>query len=138
MGSYDNPGLSSILTTQALDVFGSTVAILDIACGDAADKSPSFKPNETANAEQDHGSKRARSAPGNARASTSSINLVVTNNQSVFQYQVRQSTNVLGWNFPLEFYGVQQLPAGTNTWKLHMTIRGQSDLNPPRAEPGNP
>ncbi|HXJ76377.1 MAG TPA: hypothetical protein VNM37_26195, partial [Candidatus Dormibacteraeota bacterium] len=54
-----------------------------------------------------------------------SINLVVTNNQSVFQYQVRQSTNVLGWNFPLEFHGVQQLPAGTNTWKLHMTIRGK-------------
>jgi len=54
-----------------------------------------------------------------------SINLVFTNNQPIFQYQVRQSTNVLGWNFPLEFYGVQYLPAGTNTWKLHMTLRGK-------------
>jgi hypothetical protein len=53
------------------------------------------------------------------------INLVFTNNQSIFQYQVRQSTNVLGWNFPLEFYGVQYLPTGTNNWKLHLTLRGR-------------
>jgi hypothetical protein len=53
------------------------------------------------------------------------INLVSTNGQSIFQYQVRQSTNVLGWNFPLEFYGVQYLPTSTNAWKLHMTLRGR-------------
>jgi hypothetical protein len=53
------------------------------------------------------------------------INLVSTNGQSIFQYQVRQSTNVLGWNFPLEFYGVQYLPTGTNGWKLHMTLKGR-------------
>jgi hypothetical protein len=54
-----------------------------------------------------------------------SINLVATNNQSIFQYQVRQSTNVLGWNFPLEFYGVQYLPTDTNSWKLHLTLTGR-------------
>jgi len=36
-----------------------------------------------------------------------SVKLFTENNQPVFQYQVRQSTNVLGWNFPLEFYLVQ-------------------------------
>jgi len=50
---------------------------------------------------------------------------VSTNNQPIFQYQVRQSTNVLGWNFPLEFYGVQYLPTGTNNWKLHLTLKGR-------------
>jgi hypothetical protein len=54
-----------------------------------------------------------------------SINLVSTNSQSIFQYQVRQSTNVLGWSFPLEFYGVQYLPSGTNLWKLHLTFKGR-------------
>ena len=54
-----------------------------------------------------------------------SINLITTNNQSIFQYQVRQSTNLLGWNFPLEFYGVQYLPTGANGWKLHLTIKGK-------------
>jgi len=53
------------------------------------------------------------------------INLVSTNGQSIFQYQVRQSTNVLGWSFPLEFYGVQYLPTATNSWKLHLTLKGR-------------
>lgn len=39
------------------------------------------------------------------------LDLIATNNQPIFQYQTRQSTNVLGWNFPLEFYCVQYLPA---------------------------
>lgn len=54
-----------------------------------------------------------------------SINLVTANNQSIFQYQAHQSTNVLGWNFPLEFYGVQYLPTDTNGWKLHLTVKGK-------------
>jgi hypothetical protein len=57
--------------------------------------------------------------------SPKSINLVSTNNQSIFRYQVRQTTNVVGWNFPLEFYGVQYQPTGTNNWKLHLTLRGR-------------
>src|ERR1051326_8984052 len=43
-----------------------------------------------------------------------SISLVFTNSQPICQYQVRRSTNVLGWDLPLEFYGVQYLPAETN------------------------
>ena len=54
-----------------------------------------------------------------------SINLVATNKQSIFEYQVRQSTNVLGWHFPLEFYGVQYQPTGTNSWKLHLALKGR-------------
>ena len=54
-----------------------------------------------------------------------SVDLIATNNQPIFQYQVHQSTNVLGWNFPLEFYGVQYLPTGTNNWKLHLTLKGR-------------
>ena len=67
-----------------------------------------------------------------------SINLVTTNNQSIFQYQVRGSTNVLGWNFPLEFYGVQYLPTGTNAWKLHLTLKGKVISSAPGKEPKIP
>ncbi len=54
-----------------------------------------------------------------------SIQLMTTNNQSVFQYQVHRSTNVLGWNLPLEFFGVQYAPTRTNGWKLHFTVKGK-------------
>ena len=54
-----------------------------------------------------------------------SLDLVATNNQPIFQYQIRRSTNVLGWNFPLEFYCVQYLPTGTKLWKLHSTAKGR-------------
>ena len=54
-----------------------------------------------------------------------SINIFATNNQTIFQYQTRQSTNVLGWNFPSEFYLVQYSPEGTNGWKLHLTAKGK-------------
>jgi hypothetical protein len=66
------------------------------------------------------------------------INLLSTNGQSIFQYQVRQSTNVLGWNFPLEFYGVQYLPTGTNAWKLHLTLRGRVTSIGPASKPEIP
>ena len=32
---------------------------------------------------------------------------------------------MLGWNLPLEFYGVQYHPRGTNEWELHMTLKGR-------------
>jgi hypothetical protein len=67
-----------------------------------------------------------------------SINLTSTNNQSIFQYQVRRSTNVLGWDFPLEFYGVQYLPTGTNAWKLHMTLKGRVTKIGPSPRPEIP
>lgn len=54
-----------------------------------------------------------------------SVELLTPNDQLIFQYQVRQSTNVLGWNFPLEFYGVQYRPARTNGWELQLTFKGR-------------
>src|SRR5689334_2808323 len=36
-----------------------------------------------------------------------SLDLIATNSQPIFQYQVHKSTNVMGWNFPLEFYCIQ-------------------------------
>jgi hypothetical protein len=67
-----------------------------------------------------------------------SINLVFTNSQSIFQYQVHQSTNINGWNVPLQFYGVQQLPTGTNNWKLHLTFKGRVTSIGPAAKPEIP
>jgi len=46
----------------------------------------------------------------------------------VMQYQVHRSTNVLGWNFPLEFYLVQYKPLrsrGTNSWEVLLTAKGR-------------
>ena len=54
-----------------------------------------------------------------------SVTLFATNHQPILQYQARGSTNVLGWNFPLEFYLVQYLPDGTNGWKLELTAKGR-------------
>ncbi len=54
-----------------------------------------------------------------------SLDLIATNNQPVFQYQVHKSTNVLGWNFPLEFYCVQYFPTGTNHLRLALTAKGR-------------
>lgn len=53
------------------------------------------------------------------------ITLFATNGQPVLQYQVHSSTNILGWNFPLEFYGVQYAPEGTNQWTVHLTFKGR-------------
>jgi hypothetical protein len=46
-------------------------------------------------------------------------------NQTILRYQTRQSTNVLGWNFPQEFYLVQYQPVRTNEWELYLTARGR-------------
>ena len=54
-----------------------------------------------------------------------SLELFTPKDQLIFQYQVRQSTNVLGWNFPLEFYGVQYRPVGTNGWVVQLTVKGK-------------
>ncbi len=65
-----------------------------------------------------------------------SIELFTPQEQLIFQYQVRQSTNVLGWNFPLEFYLVQYRPARlrtktspdqlhANSWELQLTAKGR-------------
>jgi hypothetical protein len=54
-----------------------------------------------------------------------SVELFTRKDQLIFQYQVRQSTNVLGWNFPLELYGVQYRPVQTNGWAVQLTVKGK-------------
>jgi hypothetical protein len=66
------------------------------------------------------------------------LDLLTTNNQPVFQYQTRHTTNVLGWTFPLEFYGVQYLPAASNVWKLHLTAKGRITAIGPGTPPHIP
>jgi hypothetical protein len=57
------------------------------------------------------------------------------NVQPVLQYRVISSTNIMGWEFPLEFKmaqyrpapppGVQGLVVGTNGWELDFVARGR-------------
>lgn len=57
-----------------------------------------------------------------------SLDLYTEKGQLILQYQVRQSTNFLGWNFPLEFYLVQYGPAHwprTNSWEVELTAKGR-------------
>jgi hypothetical protein len=54
-----------------------------------------------------------------------SIELFTPEQRRIFQYQVRQTTNINGWEIPLEFYGVQYQPAETNSWELHLTYKGR-------------
>jgi hypothetical protein len=64
-----------------------------------------------------------------------SIDMFTKQGQLVLQYQVRQSTNVLGWNFPLEFYLVQYQRARTNSIALHLTGKGRITAIGVGAEP---
>jgi hypothetical protein len=66
------------------------------------------------------------------------INLISTNNQTVFHYQVRQTTNVLGWNFPLEFYGVQYIGSVSNGWRVDLTLKGRVTAIRPASKPEIP
>ena len=62
-----------------------------------------------------------------------SVVLYTTNGQPVLQYSVTASTNVLGWEFPLEFYLAQYRPAylpdsrrfGGSGWELQLTAKGR-------------
>ena len=61
------------------------------------------------------------------------MTIYTTNSQPVVQYSVTASTNVLGWQIPLEFYLAQYQPAelpdsrtfNTNAWQLHMVTKGK-------------
>jgi len=67
-----------------------------------------------------------------------SLDLYSTGNQTVVQYRVTASTNVLGWEFPTEFYLAQYRPAplpghpgitvGTNGWQLEFTAKGKVNV----------
>lgn len=52
------------------------------------------------------------------------VTLLATNNQPVFRYQARGSTNVLGGNFPLEFYCLQYWPR-SNLCEVDWTAKGR-------------
>lgn len=53
------------------------------------------------------------------------LTLYATNGLPVLEYQVNQSTNVFGWNIPLEFYVIQYVAHGTNDWLLELTAKGK-------------
>ena len=56
------------------------------------------------------------------------ITVCTDKGELALQYQAHRSTNVLGWNFPLEFYLVQYKPArlrGTNSWEVQLTAKGR-------------
>jgi len=64
-----------------------------------------------------------------------SVNLYTPKTEPVLQYRVINSTNILGWHFPVEFNIAQYRPAplpespgitfGTNGWQLEFTARGK-------------
>ncbi len=53
------------------------------------------------------------------------LTLSATNGLPVLEYQVSQSTNVFGWNIPIEFYLIQYVAHGTNDWSLQLTAKGK-------------
>ena len=63
------------------------------------------------------------------------VDLATTNGQPVFVYRVSKSTNMLGWEFPLEFHIVQYRPQyplrfeapyyNTNAWVVDWTAIGK-------------
>jgi len=69
------------------------------------------------------------------------ITVCTETGELVMQYQVHQSTNVLGWNFPTEFYLVQYKPLrsrGTNSWEVLLTAKGRVTAIGPGSEPQIP
>ena len=70
-----------------------------------------------------------------------SITVCTAAGELVMQYQVHQSTNVLGWNFPTEFYLAQYKPLrsrGTNAWEVLITAKGRVTAIAAGAEPQIP
>ena len=53
-------------------------------------------------------------------------------------YQVQQSTNVLGWNFPTAFTVVQNEPDTFGHWQKQLTISGRVTLIQPAQSPDLP
>jgi len=59
------------------------------------------------------------------------VELFTPKNQLAFKYQVHQTTNMMGWNIPTEFFGVQYRPARTNSWEVQLTFKGKvTAINP--------
>jgi hypothetical protein len=69
----------------------------------------------------------------------SEMEFYTTNNQPVCQYRIVGSTNVLGWNFPLEFHLAQyRRDYQTGVCQLHMTATGKLTSIGVGGEPGVP
>lgn len=54
-----------------------------------------------------------------------SMNLFARTTQPVFQYRAHLTTNMLGWNFPLEFYMVQYEQNDITNWVVSYSSRGR-------------
>lgn len=67
-----------------------------------------------------------------------SLELFTPKEQLIFHYQVRQWTNFIGANIPLEFYAVQYYPQPTNQWEVQMLIKGKVTALEPGEEPRIP
>ncbi len=63
------------------------------------------------------------------------IEVFTKQGQAVFRYQARGSTNVLGWNFPLEFYLTQYERSRTNSFEVGLTAKGRITAIAPGVEP---
>lgn len=80
---------------------------------------------------------------GDALGLPKSVTLLTQNGQPVFQYRVLASTNVLGWQMPLEFWMVQYRPHyvgelqtfATNAWELDFCARGKINTVGPGRKP---
>ncbi len=76
------------------------------------------------------------------------LDLYTTKGQPVVQYRVINTTNTVGWEFPLDFVVVQYRPAplpqnpwitaGTNGWELEFIARGRVTSARPGVEPQVP
>jgi len=53
------------------------------------------------------------------------VDLYTTNQQVVLQYRTLLTTNVLGWDFPLDFCLAQYRPVGRKGWELDLTANGK-------------
>jgi hypothetical protein len=75
------------------------------------------------------------------------LELYTTNNQPVLQYHVLSSTNVLSWEFPLEFYLAQYSPIyqapesqhiENRGWELYISAKGKVTAIGPGNQPQIP
>ena len=74
------------------------------------------------------------------------MNLTTGNGQPIFQYRTVSSTNVSGWEFPLEFkvaqyrpvHGFPRATTETNGWQLEFTATGKVTAVKPTSQPKLP
>jgi len=74
------------------------------------------------------------------------MNLTTGNGQPIFQYRTVSSTNVSGWEFPLEFkvaqyrpvHGFPRVTTETNGWQLEFTATGKVTAVKPTSQPKLP